>query len=338
MAQTSVMITPDGTSMELAETDDRPAIKVANALAGKSEQVRGVVRAVTHLAHSPDLSALIRGEVGVGKEVVTRCIHRADTRPDIKLVKLDAATLDMNGRITFAWLDGAEKAFKDCGGTLLIEHVDKLSPSVQAAVVALVTRLRMETSPEHIVRLLSITTEDIEQAVAEGRFRKDLFYRLGMVTLTIPPLRERVEDIPVLANQFLAQMNQHLGKQIERLSEGAIKRMLAYPWPGNIRELRSVIERAAILTLGRSVPPEHVMVSGPNDDIIGQGDDVTLAEMERRLILRMLKRTGGNRSRTAKLLGINRGTLYNKLRQYRISSKRLNAANDSPEETVNGTY
>jgi len=338
MAQTSVMITPDGTSMELAETDNRPAIKLANALAGKSEQVRGVVRAVTHLAHSPELSAMIRGEVGVGKEVVTRCIHRADTRAEIKLVKLDAATLDMNGRITFAWLDGAEEAFQDCGGTLLIEHVDKLSPSVQAAILALVTRLRSEASPKHTVRLLSITAENIEKAIAEGRFRKDLFYRLAMVTLTIPPLRDRVEDIPVLASQFLAQMNLHLGKQIERFSEGAVTRMQAYPWPGNIRELRSVVERAAILTLGRSVPPEHVIVSSPSDDIISMEDDMTLAEVERRMILKMLKRTGGNRSRTAKLLGINRGTLYNKLRQYRVSSKRLNAANDLSEETTNETH
>jgi two-component system response regulator HydG len=319
MMQTAVMIAPNGASRELDELDARPALNAATALAGNSEPIRTVIRSIARLAHSPDVAALISGEAGVGKEIVARCIHRADPREGIRLVKVDGSALTGNDATTFAWLDAAEGAFRDAGGTLVIDHVEQLSGAAQVATLELVNRLRALASDRaRAVRVLSISTVDIERAVGDGRFRADLFYRLATVTITIPPLRERKGDIPMLANQFLALINRELGKQIEGLDEEALQRMLDYPWPGNVRELRSVVERAAILTSARTLPAQHIMVNG-SPHTAQDDEPMTLADMERRMILRMLERTGNNRSLTAKLLGINRGTLYNKLRQYRLS-------------------
>jgi len=158
----------------------------------------------------------------------------------------------------------------------------------------------------------------IEQAAAQGRFQGELFSELKTVTVTIPPLRERKEDIPLIADQLLPVLCLHHGRPVEGFSERAVQRMLSYPWPGNVAELRCAIERAVILTHERTVKAEHIMVNSADEVLAAGAEDLTLAEMERRLIESTLERTAGNRSRTARRLGINRGTLYNKLRQYRI--------------------
>ena len=333
MTPTPVLITPEGASMELSDTEHRPAIKLATALAGRSDGIRAVVRAISHLAHSPAVAAMVRGEPGVGKEIIARCIHRADSRADIRLVKLDASLFGAGGKMTLAWLDGAEQAFREHGGTLVIDRIDELTPPVQAAMLALIARLRRQpqAAAQGAVRVLCLAAADLAPAVAEKRFRQDLYYQVASVVLTVPPLRERPDDIPDLANRLIEQMNHHMGKRIERFSDGAVRRMKAYRWPGNVRELRSAVERAAILTTGAIVPPEHMMISDPADGVLEFCDELTLAEMERRLILKMLRRTGGNRSRTARMLGINRGTLYNKLRQYSIRDDHAGGEDPSEE-------
>ena len=307
---------------DLPDLGPASTLNVANVLAGSSPRIRQVVRAVTRLAHSPEITALIRGESGVGKDIVARSIHRTDSRETLQCVTLDATRFADTGAIPSAWLSGIEDAFHEAGGTLLIEHAEKLSPAAQAAVLAVINRLRTSaTDPDsrkRVVRVLGLSNADIEQAFNEGRFHDDLFTGLRAVTVTIPPLRERKDDIPMLANRFLHEINEQFGKHIEGFEEKAIRRMLAYPWPGNVRELRSTVERAVILTHGSTIEPQHVMVSGASELLEAQDEEMTLAEMERRLILSVLQKTDGNRSRTAKVLGINRGTLYNKLRQYRV--------------------
>ena len=208
------------------------------------------------------------------------------------------------------------------GGTLLLDEIGEITPAVQAKLLRVLQdgtfqRVGGEGTLKVDVRVIATTNRDLWKAVQEGKFREDLYYRLQVVPIYIPPLRERKEDIPLLVQHFLKMYGEREGKEGLTVSEKAMDILMDYDCPGNIRELENAVERAVILAKGKVLKPENFFVGSMFREREPHGEATTLAEMERRLILRTLREEGGNRTRTAQRLGISVRTLRNKLRQYR---------------------
>ena len=175
------------------------------------------------------------------------------------------------------------------------------------------------------IRIVASTNRNLEEEVKKGTFRKDLFYRLNVLPIYIPPLRERNDDIIILTKHFLQKFNVEFGKNIRQISEQVEKMLLDYSWPGNVRELRNVIERAVLLSSGDTLSPEHIMIFPEKKEYVDAPEPVlesrSLVDMERMLIVKVLKETSWRRTEAAKILGINRTTLYNKIREYGLKSE-----------------
>jgi transcriptional regulator with GAF, ATPase, and Fis domain len=324
------------------------------------------------------LSVLVLGETGVGKEVFAEALHRRSSRVGAPFLKLNCAALPES--ILEAELFGYEKgAFTGAtqtkvglfeaadGGTLFLDEVGEMAPSTQTKVLRAlesgeVMRLGSSTTRKVDVRFLSAANRDLRTLVAEGRFRADLFYRLNGITMTLPPLRKRPEDVLPLAEVFLGRAARKLGKPPPRLGGEARRALEAHPWPGNVRELRNVIERAVVLCRGEVLEPGHLLlhegelvaqppppsttpIPAPRED-----EQVTmrlplrpgapelkgkLEEFERAQILEALAKTTGNQTRAAKLLGIARRTLIKKMVRYGIERPRADARDAG--EPSNGT-
>ncbi len=301
-------------------------------LVGQSPAIRKVLGMVEMVAPTK-ATVLIQGESGTGKELVADAIHRLSPRKDGPFVKVNCAALPEG--LVESELFGHEKgAFTHAvrrsrgrfeladGGTLLLDEIGEISPSVQVKLLRVLQegvfeRVGGEESLQVDVRVIATTNRDLWKAVQEGKFREDLFYRLNVVPIYIPPLRERKEDIPLLVQHFLKKYGTREGKEGLTVSERAMKMLMEYNWPGNVRELENAVERAVILAKGKVLKPEHFLIGDMKMESEPDEGPVTLAEMERRLILKTLREEGGNRTRTAQRLGISVRTLRNKLNQYR---------------------
>ncbi|HID10821.1 MAG TPA: sigma-54-dependent Fis family transcriptional regulator [Candidatus Latescibacteria bacterium] len=301
-------------------------------LIGQSPAMRKVLEMVEMVAPTR-ATVLIQGESGTGKELIADAIHRLSPRKDGPFVKVNCAALPEG--LVESELFGHEKgAFTHAvkrfrgrfeladGGTLLLDEIGEVSPSVQVKLLRVLQegifeRVGGEESLQVDVRVIATTNKDLWKAVQEGKFREDLYYRLQVVPIYIPPLRERKEDIPLLVQHFLRKYGRQEGKEKLAVSERALEMLTSYDWPGNVRELENAIERAVILTKGKVLKPEHFLIGGIRREKEPDEGPVTLEEMERRLILRTLREEGGHRTRTAQRLGISVRTLRNKLNQYR---------------------
>jgi len=325
------------------------------------------------------LSVLILGETGVGKEVFAEGLHRRSSRVGAPFLKLNCAALPES--ILEAELFGYEKgAFTGAtqtkvglfeaadGGTLFLDEVGEMAPSTQTKVLRAlesgeVMRLGSSTTRKVDVRFISAANRDLRKLVASGGFRADLFFRLNGITMTLPPLRKRPEDVLPLAEVFLARSARKLGKPPPRLGEEARTALGAHPWPGNVRELRNVIERAVVLCQGETLKPGDLLLHegeiegasppapaasatplpGPVED-----EQVTmrlplrpgapelkgkLEEFERAQILEALAKTTGNQTRAAKLLGIARRTLIKKMVRYGIERPRADGSRPDADGT-----
>lgn len=284
-------------------------------------------------------TVLIRGESGTGKEVVARAIHKHSLRGSRRLVKVNCASIPETlleaelfgherGAFTGATQRRIGKFEYAAGGTLFLDEIGELAPSTQVKLLRVLQDYCIERLGSNItipldVRILAATNCDLETAVREGRFREDLYYRLNVVTIAIPPLRQRREDILELAPFLLRRSAARLKLQAPTLSEEARELLLSSNWPGNVRELEHCLERALILSRSGIILREHVEVSAgiaaadPADVILPEdGLHGAVAKLERRLIERALDTAGGNRTRAAELLKINRRLLYDKLREY----------------------
>jgi DNA-binding NtrC family response regulator len=312
-------------SSAVSQTDE-------DTLVGASSSMRGVQKAIGMLADS-DASVLITGETGTGKEVVARAIHRHGRRAAHPFVALNCAAIPAEllesqlfghtkGAFTGAVSDTLGSFRAANGGTLFLDEIGDMAPPLQAKLLR-VLQERVVTplggKPVAVdVRIISATHRDLALAVREGQFREDLFYRLGVVPLALPPLRERLADIVELAEHFLALF----GKTTHRLSAEAAARLLAHDWPGNVRELRNAMERVA--TLGR----RDVVAAEDLDFLRGAGvsaEPVTgtdlpgaVARLEQAMIRRALSDAVGNRSEAARRLGIHRQLLHEKIKRYDI--------------------
>lgn len=282
------------------------------------------------VAAPTDTSVLLLGESGTGKEELAREIHRRSRRADAAFVRVNCAAVPENlfeseffghrkGAFTGATADRDGRFRVAHGGTLLLDEVDSLPATGQAKVLRVLQDGTFErvgdSRPTQVdVRLVCATNTDLKQAVAEGRFRSDLYYRIHVMPITLPPLRERPGDVEILATAFLKEFSERMGKSVQSIHPEVLETLEAYPWPGNVRELRNVIERGVLLEstnqlMPRSVPGEF-HVADPDDDAT---DDASLADLdlrrylarsERRVLREALRRADGMRRDAADLLGI----------------------------------
>lgn len=286
-----------------------------------------------------DSTVLIRGESGTGKEVVARAIHKHSLRAARRLVKVNCASIPETlleaelfgherGAFTGASQRRVGKFEYAAGGTLFLDEIGELAPSTQVKLLRVlqdhcIERLGSNLTIPLDVRMLAATNCDLESAVREGRFREDLYYRLNVITIRIPPLRQRREDLLELAQFLLRRSAGRMKMQIPSLSEEAKELLCNSEWPGNVRELEHCLERALILSRSGVILREHVELSGgpsTGDTLdsfsLEDGLRGAIAKLERRLIERALTSSGGNRTRAAEILKINRRLLYDKLREY----------------------
>ncbi|MGH7193849.1 MAG: sigma 54-interacting transcriptional regulator, partial [Candidatus Saccharimonadales bacterium] len=220
-------------------------------------------------------------------------------------------------------------------GTLMLDEIGEMSPTIQAKFLRVLEGHPFErvggSEPVKVdVRVIAATNRDLEKDVADGRFRRDLYFRLHVLEVYVPPLRKRPEDIPELAHYFFNKYNLETGRRLRGFSPAALEQMVRYRWPGNVRELKNVVERAIVLAAGDFIGQEDLMLSklpttGDTGEAMAASQEfkpVSLAEMERRHILATLKATNWNKSQTAQLLGIERSTLDRKIRRYELAESR----------------
>ena len=303
---------------------------------GSSRATRSVREAIEKVASAPRTTVLVSGESGVGKELVARAIHACSARAGRPFVALNCAALDealleaelfgyAPGAFTGALPRGREGLLAAAeGGSILFDEIGELEIGLQAKILRVLQErcyrpVGSSQDRSMDVRILAATNRDLADHVAAGRFREDLFYRLNVLSIRVPPLRERSEDVAVLAERFLRELSIDLGCTSSGFSDAALACLRAHGWPGNVRELRNAVERGLLFARDRSIEVEDLGLSAHRGPI-QRPCDRTLAGAERALIERVLEETTGNKSRAARLLGVNRATLYNKLRAYGLSA------------------
>jgi two-component system, NtrC family, response regulator AtoC len=303
------------------------------SIVAKSSRMQKIIEIIKVIAKS-NATVLISGESGTGKELIARAIHAQSYRKSKPFITVSCAALPENllesdifglekgtFNVAHAQRKGkCEIAFK---GTLFLDEVGVLSPNVQVHLLKVLEEKEYcrvggtEVLPLD-VRLISATNKDMKKAIEGGQFREDLYYRLNVVTIEIPPLRERREDIPVLADFFLKKYSEENQKKLTGFSPEANDFLLKYEWPGNIRELENAVERAVILARGNTVEAPDLSQQSlylPHKAAVGK----TMREIEKNHILNILIESGGNCSEASRLLGISRMTLYNKIKAYGLS-------------------
>ena len=289
-------------------------------------------------------TVMILGESGTGKTITARSIHQLSTRCDQPFVEVACGALPdtlleselfghVAGAFTGATHDKIGKFLQANGGTIFLDEIATASPSLQVKLLRVLQDREFEpvggTETHHVdVRLLLATNEDLEEAVRQGRFRQDLFYRINVISLTQPPLRERIGDIPLLVDHYLEEMNERNGKHVREFDDATISLMQRYRWPGNVRELVNVVERAVVLSKNEVISiedlPESLRRDAPTRNTFqipgnSGGLKTALVAPERQIILNALESNGWNRQKSAAALGINRTTLYKKMKKYEIS-------------------
>ncbi|HEY8746353.1 MAG TPA: sigma-54 dependent transcriptional regulator, partial [Tepidisphaeraceae bacterium] len=305
---------------------------------GSSPGMQKVVLAARQVAAS-DIPVLIMGESGTGKELIARAIHNNSRRRKHRLVALNCAGLSesiledelfghVRGAFTGAQGDREGRFEHADRGTLFLDEVGDMPAAMQAKLLRVlengeVVRLGANEPIRVDVRLISATNKKLDELVAEKNFREDLFFRINGMAILIPPLRERREDIPLLIHFFMRQATEKYHKEIEGMSPDAQQALMSYSWPGNVRQLRNVIERMVVLspsnTIGvETLPPEirpaAADVGGSMNNLVG----ISIEQAEKELIRNTLQLVNGNREQAAKILGIGERTLYRKIKEYNL--------------------
>jgi DNA-binding NtrC family response regulator len=319
---------------------------------GKSNPMQDVFALIRRLSGS-SANVLITGESGTGKELVARALHFNSPRAKKAFVPVNCAAIPdtlleselfgyKRGAFTDARQDRPGMFVEADGGTIFLDEIGDLTPQLQAKLLRVLQERELRPlgaarSEKVDVRVLSATNRDLAQRMREGVFREDLFYRLNVIEVVLPPLRDRAEDVLPLSDHFLAEAAQRTGKRISAFTQGALKILLAYPWPGNVRELENVVERAVALTEGDQIGPDdlpsQVRERRSADVLAGAlARGLTLAELEREYINRVLQAEGGNKTRAAQRLGLDRKTLYRKLEEYGRAPGEAAAPHEIPDE------
>jgi two-component system response regulator HydG len=300
----------------------------------RSEVMGRIMDMVSRVA-ATDSTVLITGESGTGKSIIARQIHQLSHRARRPFITVDCGTLvetlfeselfgHVKGAFTGADANKIGKFELAQHGTLFFDEISNISLEVQAKLLRAVEERKISKVGSHRVitvdvRLLAATNRDLGQAIKDGSFREDLFYRLNVVNLHIPPLRERKEDIPLLVEHFLERYNTRLRKKILGVSPEALDLLLRHDWPGNVRELENTIERLVVLSNGPHIEPAELAYAGIFPEPPADSPPVDLRDLERQHILRTLQKFNGHRGETAKALGIDRKTLREKIKRYNLA-------------------
>jgi transcriptional regulator with PAS, ATPase and Fis domain len=303
---------------------------------GKSAPMQRLFEMIESVAQS-DAPVIINGQSGTGKELVARAIHWASPRQDKPFVKVSCAALNENlletelfGHVKGAYT-GADRSrvgrFEAAhGGSIFLDEIGDIPPATQIKLLRVLEEKEIERVGDHTpirvdVRIITATNKNLEDLVARGAFREDLYFRIHVFPLTIPPLRERPEDIPIIIQHFVEQNHATAGKKIAGLSPEAVARLTSYTWPGNVRELRNAIEYALVLCPGGEIGAHHL----PHK-IAPAGDRPPSAEpleaRERDELVRVLRQVGGNQSAAARQLGVSRVTVWKRMKKHHIDLTR----------------
>ena len=317
-------------------------------LIGAGASMQRVFETIQKVAET-DITVLIRGESGTGKELVAQALHNRSNRKSRPFIAVNCAAI--SPELVESELFGHEKgAFTGAdarrlgrfeaadGGTIFLDEIGDMAPATQAKVL----RVLQERSFERVggtqtidvdVRVVAATHRNLEEEVASGGFREDLFYRLNVLVIELPPLRARTEDVPALAQRFLEQVNDRLGRDKQRFSESALAALARHTWPGNVRELRNAVEQAAVLTAGSEITeadlyltrsPTAIVSDAPvshDDASFADAKRVAVQQFERGFLLRALRAHDGNISRTAESVGMVRQSLQQKIRELGLRSE-----------------
>jgi len=310
-------------------------------LLGESPVMRELKELLGRVADS-QASVLVTGESGTGKEVVARLLHQKGPRADHPFVALNCAAMPehlieselfghVKGAFTDARTDKVGLLVQANQGTLFLDEIGDMPLSLQPKLLRVLEERKVRPvgggkEVSFDVRLISATHRDLEDAIVQNQFREDLYFRLNVIQVALPPLRARANDVLLLAQHFVNAFAEQTGKAVKGLSPEAAERLSSYAWPGNVRELRNAIERSVALTQHENIIvddlPERIRAYKVSHVLVASQDPeelVNLAEVEKRYIARVLGAVGGNKSTAARILGIDRTTLYKKLQQYKIS-------------------
>jgi DNA-binding NtrC family response regulator len=307
-------------------------------IVGRSRAVQELIERIERVARSKS-TVLITGETGTGKELVARALHDRSDQRDLPLIKVNCAAIpetliesELFGYVrgAFTGATGSKKgkfALAD-GGSLFLDEIGTLPPGVQPKLLRVLQEREFEPlgaeRPQTVdVRVIAATNRDLGRMVAEGRFQQDLFYRLSVIPLHLPPLRERREDIPLLAEHFLHKHRQRCGKRVERLDDEALRRLTAYDWPGNVRELENAVERAVVLAGGAVIGAEQITLvaaaAPPPGGLPSRELRKNVEWAERESIRRALELAGGVKKDAAEILGLSQRALSHYLAKHDIA-------------------
>ncbi len=300
---------------------------------GQSPAMQEIWETIKKVAKT-DANILILGENGTGKEVIARQIHCNSKRRDEIFVTVDVGALSetlfeselfghKKGAFTDAKADKSGRFEIATGGTLFLDEIGNISSPLQSKLLSALQNRQVipigGSVPVAVdIRLICATNKPLYELSEKGTFREDLLYRINTIQIEIPPLRNRLQDVPPLADFFLKQFNKKYKKAIKKIAAAAMKKLKSHTWPGNIRELRNIIEKAMILTENDKIEPDDIIFQQHKTKNSAATQSFNLAENEKEIIARALKQFNGNMSLTAKKLGINRSTLYDKIKKYGI--------------------
>ena len=330
----------EGLRRQVVELNEQiAALRGPAGIVGHSTALQQAITLARKVARHPS-TVLITGESGTGKELVASLVHEAGPRASAPFVAVNCGAIPeqlleselfghVRGSFTGAVDDRAGLFQQASGGTLFLDEIGELPIALQVKLLRAlqegeVRAVGDNTSRPVDVRVITATSRNLEDEVRAGRFRADLFYRVNVVRIQLPPLRERREDIPDLVRHFIGIFNTRLNLQVSGVTSAAMRCLMDYAWPGNVRELENVIERAMVLTDGRQLDVEHLpaTVRSPGETTTGPDGDLDLSvkrrteALERLLIERALRQTGGNRTRAARLLDLSHRALLYKIKEY----------------------
>jgi two-component system nitrogen regulation response regulator GlnG len=340
---------------------DEPVDERADAIVGRCAAMQEVYKAIGRVA-AQDVPVLITGESGTGKELVARAVYQHSRRAAAPFLAINCAAIPE--QLLESELFGHEKGaftgadrrrigkFEQCsGGTLFLDEIGDMTPLTQSKILRVLQEQHFERvgggeTLRTDVRVLAATNLNLEAAVAEGRFRQDLYYRLSVFTINLPPLRARGDDLPLLVKHYIRRFSRELGREVQTVADETLEALCRYPWPGNVRELQSVLKQALLQAAGTVLLPEFLpplpglpapgaaaQETSPgvsleqfiDERIAAGGEDLhdeAVRRLERLLLTRVLQHTGGNQVQAAKMLGITRGSLRTKIRELGIRIDR----------------
>ena len=313
-------------------------------IVAQSPSMKLALRLADTIARSYDTTVLIEGKTGTGKEVIARLIHHRSDRFDKPFVSINCGAISKDlveselfgyekGTFTGGLQEGKKGKFEAAnGGTVLLDEISELLPSAQVKLLTFLEEKAFYpvggSEKRHVdVRIIAATNKSLEECIREGTFREDLYYRLNVARITIPPLRERKEDIEALTLFFINKFNQRFSKNFQRVSEDAKRLLAEHPWTGNVRELRNAIERVMLMEDAPEITRKHLEFLTTASPLAGGAEPavpripssgLNLDEMNKELIVQALQRCGGNRTKAARLLGISRPTMIYRIEKYGI--------------------